>query len=639
MCGICGVLNFDRESNVDRENLHRMNTTLSHRGPDEAGYYIHGNVGLAMRRLKIIDLKTGTQPIFSEDKNICVVFNGEIYNYQSLRDNLIQMGHTFQTESDTEVIVHLYEEYYDDCVHHLRGMFAFALWDGKENRLLLARDRLGIKPMHYYYDSDLFVFGSEIKALVQHPFVTRELDHDSLYSFLSLSYVPTPKTIFKNILKLPPGHCLVCDEEGIKVEEYWDLEFNGSNRLSKSGLYEQLMELLQESVQLHLRSDVPLGSFLSGGVDSSAVVALASRALTQPLRTFTIGFEDQRFNESHDAQFVADYFQTQHMQFVLKDKTFDPDVINEIFKHVDEPFADSSMIPTYLLSKLTKSEVKVALSGDGGDELFGGYPIYQYVSALDNLKKLPVGLKGMLLWLLKVASTPGFMASGELVRKVRKFASLFDLSDKEVYVFLKSLFLLEDKEHILTRQFRDSIKEHNMTQFLNGHLKKVQYKSLVDQLLYLDLKVSLPDDMLTKVDRMSMLNSLEVRVPLLDHKVVEFAAGIPTHLKIHLFRKKYVFKRAIRKILPPRIINKRKMGFEIPLHKWASKRMIEFIQETLDEQLIKSQGIFQWKEVKRLVEMFRSNDDEFKTDLSRYQVNQRLWILLSFQLWYQKYFC
>ncbi len=638
MCGICGLLYFEPDTKAEVEILQEMNTALSHRGPDDEGYYVEGNVGLAMRRLKIIDLETGHQPIFSEDKSICVVFNGEIYNFRELRRNLSQKGHIFRTDSDTEVIVHLYEEYGQNCVLHLRGMFSFALWDMKRMRLLLARDRIGIKPLHYYYDSSILVFGSEIKALTKHPSVPRELDHDALFYYLSFSYVPAPQTIFKGIRKLLPGHLLICDAQGVRLEQYWDVQFRRNNHSSESYLREELVDLLRESIQMHLVSDVPLGAFLSGGVDSSTVVAMAGQFLPQPLRTFSIGFRDQRFNESHDAQLVANRFHTQHEEFILDDMSFDPDIINEIFERVDEPFADSSMIPTYILSKLTRSKVTAALSGDGGDELFGGYPYYQYLLLLEHGRRLPSVFTALVLWLLRFVASGSFMFSGDHVRRIRRFAGVFNKPEKEILLFLRSLFSAEDKEDLLSNEFLSSVQERDVTLLFDQYLNKMRGESLVDQLLYLDLKTSLPDDMLAKVDRMSMSNSLEVRVPLLDHRVVEFAASIPSHLKVRYVSKKYLLKKALGGVLPDRVLKKRKMGFEIPLHNWADKGMVDFINDSLTEPRIKSQGIFQWKEVERLVKLFSLAEGEFNKKISRYQVNQRLWTLLSFQLWSQRFF-
>lgn len=632
MCGICGIVHVDQSAVVDTAALATMNASLVHRGPDEDGFHVDGNVGLAMRRLKVIDLATGQQPVFSEDRNVCVVLNGEIYNFRELRKSLEGKGHRLRTMSDTETIVHLYEEYGDDCVDHLRGMFAFALWDRTARRLLLARDRLGIKPLHYAFTSGVLVFGSEIKAVIRHPSVGREIDPDAVYSYLSLTYIPAPATVFKQVRKLLPGHRLVCDAHGVRIDEYWDVPVHAARHRSQAQFKAELGEVFQEAIPPHLVSDVPLGAFLSGGVDSSAVVAVASQANPTPLRTFSVGFGDRRFDESADARFVANAFHTSHQEFVVEPGAVTPDLVAGICRQVDEPFADSSMIPTYLLSGLARAQVTVALSGDGGDELFGGYPYYRHVAAFEQAQRLPLPARAALVWLMKFADR-SMLLSGNRRRQVRRFAGLFEMTGDEVLQAVKVLFGSAEKADLLTPEFLATVTERDLTARLQPYLAKLPAAPMAEQLLYLDLKTSLPDDMLTKVDRMSMLHSLEVRVPLLDHKVVEFAASMPSDWKATPRHTKHVFKDALRGLVPERTLNKRKMGFEIPLHSLATQKMMAFFRDVLSERQIKAEGVFRWTEVERLLAMFSAADDSFTGDISRRQVNLRLWAIVSFQLW------
>src|SRR5712671_935107 len=521
MCGIAGIISLNDEP-VHRVEVEAMCSTMIHRGPDEDGFYLAPGVGFGMRRLRIIDLETGRQPAVNEDGTIWTVFNGEIYNYRELRQRLTNLGHRFRTATDTETIVHLYEEYGDRCVNFLRGMFAFALWDDRQKRALLARDRMGIKPLYYgVFDGRLY-FASELKALLELDSIPREIEWRSVGHLFNFLTTPQESSIIRGIHKLPPAHRLILSKESprIRCEPYWILNFAPSTEKSEAALTEELDSLLEESVRMHMVSDVPVGAFLSGGVDSSAIVARMARLATEPIKTFSIGFRDERYNELPFARKVAEAFGTDHHEAILEPDALD--IIDKLVWHLDEPFGDTSAIPTYMVSQLASQLVTVVLSGDGGDELFGGYQKYLVEKRERRFDRLPAFIR-------RFAGAIG--KSMPQAARGKRFLTHFSLSGLERYLDASTLFHGSQYRQLFTAEARERISPVALAQ---GDLNLAQSRTSnwLSTLQYLDLHRYLPLDILTKVDRMSMAHSIETRVPLLDHKLVEFAATIPADLKL-----------------------------------------------------------------------------------------------------------
>ena len=557
MCGIVGLIHPEGKA-AEPEILRAMNTALRHRGPDDEGYWVNRNVGLAMRRLSIIDLAGGHQPISNEDETIWTVFNGEIYNHAVVREELIQKGHRFKTRSDTEVIVHLYEEEGEAFVQRLRGMFAIALWDAREQKLLLYRDRVGIKPLHYWFKDGTLLFGSEIKALLEHPEVGREISLEALSDFLSYLYIPTPRSIYREILKLPAGHFLRWVQGRIEVEPYWDFSYREEKGIRESEWVERLNAKLEEAVKLHLVSDVPVGAFLSGGTDSSSIVAWMSRLSAKAVKTYSIGFQDDQFNELPYAREVARHCGTDHHEKVVEADAFR--LLPKILSGFDEPFADSSAIPTYLVSEFAREELKVVLSGDGGDELFAGYLWTRKEDWLERYRRLPLSLRRQIeRFFLKKDYHP--LRETGVSSLLQRF--LFDamLAPAESFARRAMSFQPWMKEKLFEPWVAKELGREASLDPVRSFFNRDNARSVMDKFLYLDSKIYLPDDLLTKVDRMSMIHSLEVRVPLLDHELVELAGSIPFSLKLKGRTTKYILKRSVQGMLPPRILQQRKQGF------------------------------------------------------------------------------
>jgi len=622
MCGIAGKLNKDRNKPVEAGAVRAMCQTIVHRGPDDEGIYTDGPVGLGMRRLSIIDLVGGHQPLSNEDGTVWVVFNGEIYNYRDLRPGLEARGHRFATNSDTEVIVHLYEEYGADFVKHLRGMFAIALWDRARETLVLVRDRLGIKPLYYAPLGDRLVWGSEIKALLADG-VPREIDPQALHEYLSYNYVPGPRSIFKSVRKLQPGHRLIARRGDVTVEPYWRPEPAPAQNGTEPVAYyvERLAELLRESVRYRLIADVPLGVFLSGGLDSSTVVAVMREVSSDPIKTFSIGFEDQSFNELPYARMVAKHFETEHHEFVVRPDAVD--LVPKLVHFFDEPFADSSAIPCYYLSELARQHVTVALGGDGGDEVFAGYETYAAYKVASLYRGLSPRLTGIIPPL--VARLPVSHRKVSFDYKAKRFVQSALLPPERAHYAWKEVFSddmkrelyataagsLEDPFGAFERQFADCAAA-----------------PMLSQLQYVDLRVYLPDDILVKVDRTSMAHSLEARVPLLDHKLVEFAATVPPELQLRGLRKKYLLKRAMAHRLPGQILNRKKGGFNVPVPAWLRHDLSDYVRDVLSEKRLREQGFFNPAYVQQMVRDHR----DLKADYSR-----NVWGLLIFALWHEKF--
>lgn len=627
MCGIAGIYNFKHAEPVSADLLQRMTDVIRHRGPDADGIFLNGPVGLGHRRLSIIDLsEAGRQPMFSADQQIAIVFNGEIYNFLDYRADLIARGHQFHSKTDTEVMIYLYREYGARCVDYLRGMFAFALWDAQQQQLLLARDRLGKKPLYYYYDGQRLVFGSELKCLLEDPTIPREINPEALYDYLLYLYIPSPKTIYKNIYKLPPAHYLVCTRDGIRVQEYWDVSFAHVEEGKPEAYYcEQLLDIFQQAVKMRLISDVPLGAFLSGGIDSSAVVALMAQILSQPVVTTSIGFEEKRFNELEFARIVQERYHTDHFERVVKTDMLG--ILNDIVWHCDEPFADSSTVPTYYVSKLSREKVTVALSGDGGDENFAGYHKYPIDAMEQRLRGLvPDFLKR---WL--IAPVAAIYPQWDwLPRYLRGKFFLTNLTLSHARGFFRTNTFMTDSEQqaLLTGDFQRTVKHYDPFSVVEHYYHKVDTTDPLSRVQYVDLKVYLPEDCLVKVDRMSMAHALEVRSPMLDHVFVEYLATIPSCLKLHGPEKKYILKKALTPYLPDTILYRKKQGFEVPLDRWFRTDLKPLVQETLLSSKSLQRGFFAPERVQTMWRQHQSGQRNFGTNF---------WTLLMFELWYQRF--
>jgi asparagine synthase (glutamine-hydrolysing) len=624
MCGICGKLNFDGRP-VGETLIRRMEDVLFHRGPNGRGSYVQGPIGLGHRRLSIIDLSSGDQPMSNEDGSIWIVFNGEIYNFPELTRELQARGHRFKSRSDTEAIVHLYEEYGVDCVKRLRGMFAFALWDGRERRLLLARDRVGKKPLFYRLAADSLAFASEIKAILQDPTVPREMNVQAMHDYLTYQYVPPPATIFKGINKLPPAHTLVWEQGQVRIERYWDLYYTPKLKLSEEEAGQRLRELLRQAVRMRLMSEVPLGALLSGGIDSSFVVAIMAEMMDQPVKTFSIGFAERDFNELPYARIVAERFATDHHEFIVR-----PDalaVLPELIWHCDEPFADSSALPTYYVSKITRQHVTVALNGDGGDESFAGYLRYLGFRIVQLYQLLPRPLReraigGILAALPSLSVRPGFW---------HRLARLNEISlapAAELYAQSITIFNKDRKFALYSPALQDELRGQNSLDYMFHYFGNDHATELVDQMLYSDIMTYLPGALLVKMDRMTMAHSLEGRSPFLDHELMEFAASLPADFKLRGRTLKYLLKRAGEGILPQEILHRGKQGFGVPLNYWFRGELRDFLQEVFAAPRLVAEGYFNGESLTRILR----EHIEGRADHS-----YRIWTLLCLELWYRMF--
>ena len=622
MCGITGIYNFGNGKSVEKEKLARMCGIIKHRGPDSDGFFIDSNIGLGIRRLAIIDLQTGDQPIHNEDKKIWIVLNGEIYNFLELRKDL-EKKHNFYTKSDTEVIVHLYEDYGENCVKYLRGMFAFAIWDEKNKKLFVAKDRIGKKPFYYTSYNGSFIFGSEIKSILEYLQKTPEIDSEAIDLFLTYQYIPSPKTIFRNIKSLLPAHTLICDKNGnIETKKYWDLDFTKKTDLSFEDACNKTRNLLTEATKLRLISDVPLGAFLSGGVDSSIVVGLMSQLSSQPVKTFSIGFEEADFSELQYAKIVANHFKTDHHEFIVKPNFIE--ILPKLVWHYGQPYADSSALPSYFVAKETKKQVTVALNGDGGDETFGGYLRYK-------------AMKGSIYFSLP------FQILGKNTTK--KLSSLIPFKNKKYFRYLQRLvsalseppklrniqwhcfFSNELKEKIYTEKMK-KILYNNAYDYLTALFENAPAKNIMDRTFYTDLKAYLPECLLVKMDIASMANSLEARSPFLDHKVMEFSASLPSAWKLHGLTTKYILKKTFKNFLPKEILNRGKMGFGIPLGKWFRGDWKNYFRDLVLSEKAISREYFKKEAIEQIFNEHLSGKRDH---------GYRMWALLMLELWHNGY--
>ncbi|ALA59786.1 asparagine synthase (glutamine-hydrolyzing) [Nitrospira moscoviensis] len=623
MCGLCGIFNVGTQEPVTAPLVKAMADTIVHRGPDAEGLYVSGPIGLAHRRLSIIDLEGGQQPMSSEDGSIVVVFNGEIYNFPELRQGLEQKGYRFKTRSDTEVILYLYQEVGEDCFRQLRGMFAIAIWDARNRRVVLGRDRVGKKPLFYCYDGKRCVFASEMKAILQVPGIRREVDIEALSDYFSLLYVPAPKSIFRHIRKVKPGHYAVISEAGFREVEYWDLTFAQVEERSEQDWIERLLELYQEAVRIRLMSDVPLGAFLSGGVDSSSVVAIMSRMMGEPVITSSIGFKDKEFDELDYARLIAKRFATKHHEQVVEPNA--AAILDRLVWHYDEPFADSSAIPTYYVSKVAREHVTVALSGDGGDEFFAGYRRYLLDVRENALReRIPGAIRRAVFGPLSRIYPKADWAP-RIFRGKATFESLA-CSHIEGYFRSVSACRPETKRQVLHPDVRRQLNGYDTLDLFKTYYDRAGTNDPLSRIQYVDVKTYLPDDILVKVDRASMANSLEVRAPLLDHRLIELTTRIPSSLKLRGTVGKYIFKKSLESLLPEDVLYRKKMGFAVPLASWLRHDLKPMAEAVLfpsqPDPMLDRQG------VERLWTQHQSGLRDLSTPL---------WTILMYRLWQQRF--
>ncbi len=592
MCGITGVFDLREQRPIDRAVLARINDMQWHRGPDEAGLHLEPGLGLGHRRLSIIDIAAGQQPLGNEDGSVMVVFNGEIYNFVDLIPELTALGHTFRTRSDTETIVHAWEQWGVDCVHHFRGMFAFALWDRNQQQFFLARDRLGVKPLHYAVTEDGFlVFGSELKTITAWPGFRRDLDDEAVEDYFAYGYVPEPRTIYKSALKLSPGHRLLI-QRGRPLpapEEYWDVPFQPASVLTLEDAEGEMIERLREAVRIRMVAEVPLGAFLSGGVDSSAVVAMMAGLSKQPVKTCSIAFADPKYNEAGHARQVAERYRTDHHENTVEADDFS--LVDELAHLYDEPYADSSAMPTYRVCQLARKDVTVALSGDGGDENFAGYRRYRWHNYEQRMRGLlPYGVRRPLFGFLG-RSYP----KADWAPKVLRAKSTFEAMARDTVAgYFHGVSVMSDtlRSQVFSPAFKRRLNGYRAVEVLRRHHARNPARDAVAQVQYLDMKTYLVGDILTKVDRASMAHALEVRVPFLDHKLVEWVSGLPTDYKLRGGEGKFMLKQSLEPYLPHDIMYRRKMGFSIPLAEWFRGPLKDKLAAALSSRRMADTGLF-----------------------------------------------
>ena len=625
VCGIAGIYNYKNDQPINEATLRRMTGALVHRGPDDEGFYVAGRIGLGHRRLSIIDVDGGRQPIFNEDGSIAVILNGEIYNYRELAALVEARGHRLRTRSDTETIVHLYEEFGEACVEHLRGMFAFALWDERNRKLMLARDRVGKKPLYYAEVGDSLIFGSELKALIEHPLMNREIDPLAVADYFSYQFVPSPKTIYRHARKLRAGHILTVTPDGLSERQYWDIDFSRTEQRSEAEWSEWLMEEFRVAVAGRLISEVPLGAFLSSGVDSSAVVAMMNRIASRPVITTSVGFKEEKYSEAEDARRFAESLNADHHERIVT-----PDAVGVIEKlawHFDEPFADASAIPTFYVSRVAREFVTVALSGDGGDENFAGYRRYAFDAMENRVRAIaPVRpLFGPLFGMLAAV----YPKADWLPQPLRAKATLRNLSLDPARAYFNSVYgaTANERDNLLSEDVRAGLGGYDPFEVFAEHYRRPETDDSLARAQYADIKLYLSDDILTKVDRASMAVSLEVRCPLLDHRLMELAARIPSSLKLRGRAGKHIFKRAMSELLPPEVLNRRKQGFVVPLTEWLRGDLREFAEGLLFDSTT-DDG---WLNRATVAKLWRQHQSGLR-DCSR-----PLWTILMFRMWQRRF--
>jgi asparagine synthase (glutamine-hydrolysing) len=622
MCGIVGIYYFDPEKKAEQRELKLMTDRMEHRGPNDEGFFVQGNVGLGMRRLSIIDLGGGHQPIFTPDKRKVIVFNGEVYNFIDHRPTLEQKGHKFYTKTDTEVVLHLYDEYDLDFFDKLNGMFGLAIWDDTQKQLLLVRDRIGIKPLYYYRDGEKIVFASEIKSILELPYIKAELDYQGLGTFLKYGFTAAPYTLFKNIHKIPPGHYMRIKRRDVEIKSYWRLSYANKHTGSEDEIGTQLYELLKSSVRYRLIADVPLGSFLSGGMDSSGIVHLMKELGTQTINTYSIGFGKgyEFYNELEAAGRFAKNYQTNHHDILVK-----PDVAElfpRLITSLDEPVADSSFLVTYLVSKLARETVTVILSGVGGDELFGGYRRYLNVQMNRYLGIIPLWVRRNIL--KRIANSLPVDRNNTLLnyfRLAKAYLNTADLALQQQYGVYTSVFQDDFRQQV-------AVENKEIPDFYDQYFSECDSSDLLDKIMYFDLKMSLPEQLLMLTDKMTMAVSLEGRVPFLDYRVVEFAAKIPSELKLKGFKLRHIQKKIFENRFPDYVFQQKKKGFGAPVGTWIRNELREMTHDMLSEEHIRKQGVFNPAIIQKTLE----NHFQMKEDYT-----DNLLALIAFQIWYENY--
>ena len=629
MCGICGFVDLNKRSQNRKDLIRKMTSILSHRGPDGEGYYENEDKGvfLGMRRLAVIDLKTGMQPITNEDETVHVVYNGEIYNYRELRVELKRKGHIFQTESDTEILVHLYEEYGENFVCAINGMFAIALIDSRKNKMLLVRDRMGIKPLFYYHDSRKFIFSSEIKGIISFPGLEKSVDPESLIDFLSLNYVIAPSTLFKNIYQLVPGQMILMDlnTNNFSKKQYWEIEIQPDYSLQEEEVLEHTDYLLRDAIRCRLISDVPLGAFLSGGVDSSAIVAIMSEYITwKPLKTFSIGFDEPSFNEIKWAKMVSEQYQTEHHEIILN-----ADALNLLPLLVwssEEPTADASALSAYNVSKIARDEVTVILSGDGADEIFGGYDTYNIQKYLKLWKTIPHAFRRMLKDLIELLPERTKKNSPEML--IKRFVKAADMSKEEAHFMWRMIFYENERETILNKRYflSNNLDKYNPFSKCSEYFQKVSHHDFLNQMLFVDSRFYLPNDMITRMDRASMAVSLEARVPFMDHRLVEYLFNVPPEIKFK-YGKKYILKKILHNRLPPEVLYRKKQGFNVPMGHWFRGCKSAALRNILGDL----GGSIPFLNLEKVFEIIAEHASGKKDN------GYKLWCVLVFMIWYHTF--
>ncbi len=636
MCGICGIIDFGGKP-IQEDIIRQMCQTMIHRGPDDEGIYINHqsavtsqqlkpSVGLGHRRLSIIDLSSaGHQPMCNEDRNVWIVLNGEIYNYEELSEDLRARGHKFKSNTDTEVVIHLYEEYGEDCVKQLRGMFAFAIWDEKKQTLIIARDRPGKKPLLYYHKDNLFCFASEFSSLLASGLIDEEINPKAIHYYLTFGYIPSPMTIYKDVYKLSPAHLLILRNGQVDIKQYWSLDYTRKIEISEEDAANEVLRLLKEAVKIRLHSDVPLGAFLSGGIDSSTVVALMSQLTDKKVKTFSIGFDERDYNELKFAKKVASAFDTEHHEFVVRPKALE--LLPLLVEHYGEPYADSSAIPTYYVSRQTKQHVTVALNGDGGDEVFAGYERYQAVLLSEMYQKIPAILRNPLFQTIGNL-IPDSSGQKDRLKRIKRFIEGAHLPLSKRYLQWIGIFTEKARNDMYTDEFLRKVSDSDPLRIISKTLNSSNGLSILDRLLHADTMTYLPDDLLVKVDITSMANSLECRSPFLDHYLMEFAASLPAEYKLRRFIKKYILKKAVENIIPKDNIYRRKMGFAVPVGRWFRGELKGLLQETLLSRDSLKRGFIKPDKIKNLVYQHISGQRNW---------GYQLWTLLMLELWHQRF--
>lgn len=615
MCGICGIAHTDRTQHVDRQRLHAMNKALQHRGPDDSGYWFGGHVATAMRRLSVIDLFRGKQPFTNEEESIVLVYNGEIYNYRELRHDLEQRGHVFRTLSDTEVVLRAYEEHGDDALQRFNGMFAFALYDARHDRLLIARDRVGIKPLYYAFNEGTLVFASELDAVMRSGLVRGALNPSAIEAYFTFLYVPAPDTIYRDVQKLMPGHKLILQRGSLHTERYWQLDINPNPKWTVPAAAERYTELLSDAVKSQCVSEVPLGAFLSGGIDSSSVVAMMHVNSAAPVKTFTIGFDDAHTSELHYARIAAEHFETDHTEEILK-----PDMVDTtpyLARFFGEPFADSSALPMWLVSQVARREVTVALSGDGGDELFAGYSWLHMTRKVERYQRMPAVLRQIAGSALRPLPRTPF------IQKLRRFNTDSFLDAMNVFRRRQTALDRDTRNALYGPELAAQIAE-NGTDRYSESMETLHNLALPDRMIAQDFSLYLPDDILAKVDRMSMAHSLEARVPLLDNTIIDFAASLPFEMKLNGRVSKYIVKKAIGSIMPPELMKQRKQGFAVPIHRWFRHELRDHFLAAVLSHEARNSALLNRRAIRAMYDAHMQQEDNY---------GHQLWAILMFEHW------